>query len=301
MTSFNVLFTRIERRLHPKIKEGIAKTLVYYFTFKEIRTYQSAKYKQTSHVFDNYAGLIKLAHRGFSGVYPENTVLAFQKALEAGADGVELDVQLTQDGEIIVCHDPQLQRLIGQASFVRDLPYDRLQHEGVAACQSPETSGAYFPTLAMVFSQLPTDTLINIEIKHEATSFFNWDTEKAVLQCVRQYGQAQRVVISAFNPMIVNRVRKLDPEISTAYLITQTLNPLLIFLLSRVRAGYLHVDMRYLSPQRLRHLKQKGLKVLGYTLNTAAEYAQACELGLQGVITDYPDRLNAFLDTLDPR
>ncbi len=108
------------------------------------------------------------------------------------------------------------------------------------------------------------------------------------------------MVIAAFNPMIVNRIRKLAPEISTAYLLTQNLNPLLIFLLARIRARYLHVDMRYLSPRIVKSLQTKGFQVLGYTLNTVADFQQASALGLKGIITDYPDRLHDFLKQRQP-
>lgn len=298
MQFFNAFFMRVERLLHPKIKEGIAKSLVYYFTLKEISEYQKSKYQQTPHVLDNFEDMIHIAHRGFSGEYPENTLLAFRKALEQGADIVELDVQLSKEGEIVVCHDANLQRLAGDASFIRDLSYPRLRNYDVGVWKSPEYAGLYLPTLDEVFAELPADALINIEIKHEATHFFNWDTEKAVLQCVRSHGRDKQVLISAFNPMIVNRIRKLAPKISTAYLITQTLNPLLIFLLTRIHARYLHVDTRYLTPALVSRLKQKGLKVLGYTLNTPAEYQQACDLGLQGIITDYSDRLHVFFNDI---
>lgn len=270
---------RIERCLHPKIKEGIAKSLVYYFTIKEARTYQQARYQGHMHCFDGFNGPFCIAHRGFSGRYPENTLPAFKAALANGADVIELDVQCSAEGRLVVCHDPDLQRLTGVSAFVRDLPLTHLQ--------TPEIG---LVTLEEVFAALPKTTLINIEIKHEATHFLQWHTEQAVVDCVRAWGRSQHVVISAFNPMIVNRIRKLAPELSTAYLITQTLTPLLIYLLARVKARYLHVDQRYLNPRVMRALQRKGLQVLGYTLNTEEAFQWAQQLGLRGVITDYPDR-----------
>lgn len=270
---------RIERCLHPKIKEGIAKSLVYYFTIKEARTYRQARYQGHTHCFDSFKGPLCVAHRGFSGRYPENTLPAFDAALAHGADVIELDVQCSAEGHLVVCHDPDLERLTGFPAFVRDLPLSHLQ--------TPEIG---LVTLEEVFAALPEDTLINIEIKHEATHFLQWHTEQAVVDCIRQWDRSQHVVISAFNPMIVNRIRKLAPELSTAYLITQTLTPLLIYLLARVKARYLHVDQRYLNPRIMRRLHRKGLQVLGYTLNTEEAFQWAQQLGLKGIITDYPDR-----------
>ncbi len=279
---------RIERCLHPKIKEGIAKSLVYYFTIKEARTYQQARYQGHPHCFDTFEGPLCVAHRGFSGKYPENSLAAFQAALDHEAEVIELDVQCSAEGHLVVCHDPDLERLTGLPAFVRDLSLSRLQ--------APDMG---LVTLEEVFATLPADTLINIEIKHEATHFLQWHTEQAVVDCVRAWGRSKQVVISAFNPMIVHRIRKLAPELSTAYLITQTLTPLLIFLLARVNARYVHVDQRYLNPRVVRALQRKGIQVLGYTLNTAEAFQWAQKLGLTGVITDYPDRWRQFC-TLKP-
>lgn len=295
MKPINAFFIQAERLLHPLIKEGIAKSLVYYFALKEFNEYQQTRYQGHAHLLEGVERLVNVAHRGFSGVYPENTLLAFEQALAHGADMVELDVQLTADGEIVVCHDPHLKRLTGQSVYIRDLPLHRLADFEVGTWKSSQYRGLSIPTLSEVFALIPPETLINIEIKHEASSFFNWETEKAVLAQIKAHQREKQVIIAAFNPMIVNRIRKLAPEISTAYLLTQHLNPLLIFLLARIRAGYVHVDTRYLSPRIVKALKAKGLQVLGYTLNTAADYQQALAWGLKGIITDYPDRLQGFL------
>jgi glycerophosphoryl diester phosphodiesterase len=289
------VFTRVERLLDPRIKEAIAKTLVYFFALKEFNEYQKSRYQGHPHLLDEVKGLLNIAHRGFSAEYPENTLLAFQKALEHDVQMVELDVLLSLDGEIVVCHDADLLRLTGRADFIRDLPYQELQGYDVGAWKSEDYRGHYIPTLRQVFELIPPATLINIEIKHEATSFFNWETEIAVLKQIKAHQREQQVIVSAFNPMVVNRIRKLAPEISTAYLITQTLNPLLIFLLARIQARYVHVDFNYLNPRIVRALKQKGLKILSYTLNTQADYQRATDLGLTGIFTDHPDRLRDYL------
>ncbi len=291
--------TKIERLLHPKIKEVIAKSLVYYFTIKEFYTYRHSRYQGHQHVLKPFKGLLNIGHRGFSSQYPENTLLAFEKALEHHVDMIELDVQLTQDGQIVVCHDPDLERLTKQKVFVRDLTFVELQTLEVGSWKDTAYTGQLIPRLSEVFELIPKHTLINIEIKHEATSFFTWQTEQAVLDLVKAHQREKQVIISAFNPMVVNRIRKLAPEISTAYLITQTLNPLLIFLLANIRAAYLHVDFSYLNPQVMRKLKRKGLRVLSYTLNTQQDYQTAYELGLSGIFTDHPDQLQTFLAELN--
>lgn len=288
--------TRLERKLHPKIKEGIAKSLVYFFTLKESTEFHKARYQGQSHAYDRFSDLIQVAHRGFSGVFPENTLLAFIEALKQGADLVELDVQYTADGQVVVCHDAQLDRLCGDPVFVRDLTLEQLKKADVGTWKNPQFVGQTIPTLQEVFETLPQNTLINIEIKHEATRFLNWDIEKKVLDIISDFQRESTVIISAFNPMVVNRIRKLNPTLSTAYMITQTLNPLLIWLLGRIKTQYLHVDLRYLNPTVIQALKTRGIQVLAYTLNDDAAFDQAQSMGLKGLITDYPDRLSKYLN-----
>lgn len=289
------VFIKIERLLPLQVKEWIAKSLVYFFTIKEINEYRQQRYQGHAHVFDASPRPLNIAHRGFSGIFPENTLPAFEQALAAGADVIELDVQLSCDGEIVVCHDADLKRFSGKREFIRDLSRAQLRDYDVGAWKGPEYAGCQIPTLAEVFACVGKQALINIEIKHEASSFVNWKTEKAVLELILAHQMEDQVVISAFNPMIVNRIRKLAPQISTAYLLTQSLNPLLIFLLARIRARYLHVDLKYLNPRTVKALNKRGLQVLGYTLNHPEDYAYAQTLGLQGVFTDYPDRLAQHL------
>lgn len=295
--SVNQWLVRLERLFHPKLKEFIAKSLVYYFALKEYFEFQKERYTRTPHLYDSFKRdqILNIAHRGFSARYPENTLLAFHKALDAGADMIELDVQLSRDGEVVVCHDPELGRLTGLCAFVADLDWSQLQTQDVGAWFGSDFVGLHMPSLSQVFESLGPDSYLNIEIKHEASSFLNDHTERKIIALIRAHQMDGRVVISAFNPLIVNRIRKLAPEISSAYLITQTLTRPLIYLLGKIRARYIHVDFHYLSPQKVRDLHRAGVQVLSYTLNEVSSYQQAEQWGVKGCFTDHPDRLRDYL------
>ncbi len=295
MSLISQLALKLERLLHPKIKELIAKSLVYFFTLKERNTFRQARYQGQPHLLDAFDQVFVIAHRGFSGKYPENTLLAFSKALEAQADMIELDIQISQDGELIVSHDAMLERLAGDPGYIRDLPLARLRQFEVGSWFQAAYAGEALPTLREVFERFDL-ALINIEIKHEASHFLNWETEKKLLALIAEFQIEDRVLISSFNPMIVNRVRILAPQLATAYLLTQTLNPLLIYLLGRIQARYVHVDLRYLNRRSVKRLHTAGLKVVAYTLNTPADFSLALALGVDGILTDYPDRLHQFLE-----
>ena len=104
-----------------------------------------------------------------------------------------------------------------------------------------------------------------------------------------------RVILSCFNPMVVNRIRKLEPQISTVYLITQNINSFLIYLLGKINAKFINIDFNYLNQKNIKKLKVSGLKVMTYTLNSSDKYEKALKLGVNGIVTDYPDKLNKFL------
>jgi glycerophosphoryl diester phosphodiesterase len=295
MDKINQLLVYTERLIPVKIKELIAKSLVYFFTIKELTEFSKKSYSDFRHILDDRDNILNIAHRGFSGKYPENTLLSFKKAMEEKVNMIELDITLSLDGEIVVFHDATMLRMTGSNLHIRDLSYDKIQDFEVGSWFNPIHSGLKIPKLSDVFDILDKDTLINIEIKHEATSFINRNTEKKLLALIKKFKMENKVIISSFNPMIVNRIRKLEPNISTAYLITQNINSFLIFLLAKINAKFIHIDYKYLNSKNILRLKNSGLKVLAYTLNSEEEFAQALKLGVNGIFTDHPDKLNRLL------
>jgi glycerophosphoryl diester phosphodiesterase len=290
------LLVKTERILHPKIKEFIAKILlVYFFTIKEIFEFSKKKYQGHEHILDRYENPIKIAHRGFSGKYPENTLLAFKKAIEEKVNMIELDITTSKDGEIIVFHDSTMLRVSGINKHIRDLSFDKINDIDAGSWFNLQYSGLKIPKLTDVFKLIDDTILINIEIKHDAVSFFNRNLERKLLSLIKEHKMENKVVICSFNPMIVNRIRKLEPKISTAYLITQNVNSFLIYLLSKINARYVYIDFNYLNQKNIKKLKSGGLKVIAFTLNSPNEFKNVLKLGVNGVITDYPDKLNEFL------
>ncbi|MEK7433497.1 MAG: glycerophosphodiester phosphodiesterase family protein [Cyanobacteriota bacterium] len=297
MELLNKLLVKSERLIHHKIKEFIAKSLVYFFTIKEVNEFSKKKYKDFEHVLDKYENMINIAHRGFSGKYPENTLLSFKKAIEEKVNMIELDITFSKDGEIVVFHDVNMQRVSSSKKHIRDLSYEKINSFEVGSWFKDEYFGLKVPKLIEVFEIIDDSTLINIEIKHEASSFINRNSEKKLLALIKEYNMENRVVLSSFNPMIVNRIRKLEPNISTAYLITQTMNPFLIYLLAKINAKFIHIDFKYLNKKNIKRMKSYGLKINTYTLNSYDEYNQAFKFGLNGIFTDYPDKLNKLLSS----
>lgn len=138
------------------------------------------------------------AHRGFSGRYPQNTMLAFQKALESGCDGIELDVQLTKDGEVVIIHDEYLDDLTDFTGNVRDYTLGELKSCN-AGGKWQETYGFQpIPTFEEYCEWASGNSLItNVEIK--SSVYYYEELEKKTMELIERFGLKERIIISSFN------------------------------------------------------------------------------------------------------
>ncbi|MHB2041061.1 glycerophosphodiester phosphodiesterase family protein [Aerococcus mictus] len=159
------------------------------------------------------------AHRGYSARYPENTMLSFIKAFEAGADGIECDVQLTLDGQVVICHDERLDRTANARGWLRDynyadlrgLRFDRLHP------QNFNLDLVRIPHLSELLAWAETlDLTLNIELK---TGFFPYPgLVEAVIDLVEDYQMQDRVITSSFNHQSILKVKALAPHLACAFL-----------------------------------------------------------------------------------
>ncbi len=145
--------------------------------------------------------VIVLGHRGYRKLYPENTLLAFKKAVEFGADGIELDVRKAKDGSIVVIHDPDCERVSGLRGVIKELSYKEIRKLRLPMNQ-------YIPTLDMVYAELGEDVFINVEIK-------DIEAVETSLQIVRSFNAVDRTLFSSFIPQALYKLRELQ---SDAYL-----------------------------------------------------------------------------------
>ncbi|MDD2214832.1 MAG: glycerophosphodiester phosphodiesterase family protein [Oscillospiraceae bacterium] len=228
------------------------------------------------------------AHRGFSDIYPENTMLAFEKAIETGCQGIELDVQMSQDGTLFIMHDEAVNRTTSASGFVKDLRREQLlalvsNSTPASATDRPQA----IPTLAQYFervSQLPLIT--NIELKN--SSWYYPGLETAVIRMVRDYGLADRVLLSSFNHASMVLCHELDPDIKTALLLgSQVIGNVGQYALA-MHCSYVHPYYRTVTPGLLRSCHEVGVKVNAWTVNGRKTLAEQLELGVDGVITNRP-------------
>ena len=159
------------------------------------------------------------AHRGFSGMYPENTMLAFEKAVQTeGCDGIEMDVHLTKDGEVVIIHDEKLDRTcVNGTGFVRDYTYEELKKFDVSFKFAGQCDSQHVPALREYF-ELVKDTHIitNIELK---TGIFEYPgIEKKVYDLIEEFGLKEKIIISSFNHFSIRRIKELCPDMECGLL-----------------------------------------------------------------------------------
>ncbi len=256
-----------------------------------------------------------IAHRGFRGIAPENTLVAAQKGFDAGADMWELDVAASSDGELVVMHDTTLVRttdanlrfpsrspwnvydftlselksLDAGSWYARTDPFQQIKAGRIGAEELCSFSGVHIPTLREALEL--TKRLgwrVNIEIK-DATGFAcdAWIVEKTVA-LVKELDMVPAVLISSFNHTYLKRAKKAEPEIDVAALIDKPLKDP-VKTLKELGAIALNPNEKHLDEATVKAVRAAGFGVLPWTVNDPARMASLVAWGVTGIITDFPD------------
>ncbi|MGN0242031.1 MAG: glycerophosphodiester phosphodiesterase [Candidatus Weimeria sp.] len=232
------------------------------------------------------------AHRGASGYAPENTIPAFELAAEMGADGVELDVQFTKDGQIVVCHDETIDRTSNGAGWVKDLTFDELR-----ALNFDNGNRAYedvqIPSMQEVFDCLrPTDLVINIELK--TGIYFYPGLEEAIVELTHKNGFDDRVIYSSFNHYSVMKIKEIAPQAKTGFLYADGPLDMPSYGASH-GVNALHPALYNLQfPDFMKECNNKGLDVNVWTVNEEKYLRFCADAGVHAVITNYPKKALEF-------
>lgn len=231
-----------------------------------------------------------IAHRGFSGRYPENTMLAFRKAIEIGAEGAEFDVQLTRDNIPVIFHDEDLSRVAGYKVFVKDLTYRELSRYDVSYKWRDQIAPQHVPTLAEYFELVrDLDFLSNIELK---TAIFEYPgIEQIVIDLIRDYDLSDRVILSSFNHYSLLRCKEIAPEIPCGILYECRLAEPQEYA-ARLGMEYLHPWHIFLSDAELDKYDAAGIKVNAWTVDHAEDMRYLLQKNcVTGIMSNFPDLL----------
>lgn len=227
------------------------------------------------------------AHRGASGYAPENTLEAFRLAKDMGADGIELDVHLSKDGEVVVIHDETLDRTSNGQGKIRDYTLAELKkfsvHNGME-----KYKGVQIPTLKEVLDFVKDSSMkVNIELK---TGIYWYEgIEEKTMDIVKTMGMEDRVIYSSFNHYSIQKVLEQNSHAETAYLFSDVILNVEKYAKETGVKG-LHPAVYHLKmADFLETYMKSGLKVRVWTVNNKKDIKMFMDAGVDVVITNYPD------------
>lgn len=226
------------------------------------------------------------AHRGYSGNYPENTMLAFKKAIECGVDGIELDVQLTKDGEVVIIHDETIDRTTTGQGYVADYIYEELEKLD-ASYKFKDCGFNKIPTLKEYFELVKDLKLItNIELKTGVNQYLG--IEEKVWEMIKEYKLEDRVIISSFNHFSVMRMKKIAPQLKYGFLSEDWIIDAGKYTHSHGVQCY-HPSYNNLISEVIDELKKYDLEINTWTVNEEKDMEYLYSKGIDVIITNYPE------------
>lgn len=236
------------------------------------------------------------AHRGASGFdtqyAPENTMPAFKKAVQMGADGIETDVQLSRDGIVMICHDEKIDRTSDGSGFLKDYTLKELTKFSFSKTH-PEYGRVEIPTLEELLDFLKyTSLTLNIELK---TGLIYYDgLEEKTLNLVHKHGMDDQVIFSSFNHYSLQKLRTIDSDAKIGLLISD--DYVSSDYIRALDANAIHPALGISQNRRIQKWHEAGCEVNVWTVDRKAEMLRLSTLGADAVITDCPDCARAIID-----
>lgn len=228
------------------------------------------------------------AHRGFSGEYPENTMLAFQKAAEIGADGVEYDVHTTSDGECVVMHDENTVRTTGVDKLIKDMTCKEFTSLDAGYVMNGKYGVCHPPKLDEVVAFCKKAGLkMNIEVKTGVYEYEN--IERKILAILDKYDMRSQTIISSFNHYTCLRFKELAPEMKIGLLEESWLIKPGAYTRDR-GAECFHPFFNMLTHENLQDLRNNHIEINAWTINDEKDMRDSLRMQLEIGITNYPDK-----------
>lgn len=224
--------------------------------------------------------ILNIAHRGASAYAPENTMGAFEKAVQLGADGIETDVQVSNDGVLVLIHDEKLGRNISGKGLVKNHSFLELKRLGVPSLEE-----------LLTFSK-KNNLFLNLELKN---SLVHYDgLEEKVIETLYRYDMMEQVILSSYNHYSMVKCKQIDNRARTAILCAQPLYRVERYC-SYVGADGIHADYKHLTREMVTQANKADLMVNAYTVDDELEMKRLIRLGVDMIITDYPDKLKGII------
>lgn len=233
-----------------------------------------------------------IGHRGAPGYAPENTIASFRRAVELGATFIETDLRLSHDAQFVAIHDATLDRTTNGRGLVRDFTLEQLRELDAGSWYGEKFAGERIPTLEEILQfAREADVVFYLEIKQE----FGWGVHHGIVGALREAKEPARTVVISFDPGLLEKLRRLDAALLTGFLF-ETPEP-------DVLQEALKIGVRQILPRAdlvTRELVSKahdaGLQVATWTVNSPEQMAALVEMGVNGIMSDYPDRLRNVVE-----
>ncbi|MBR3927665.1 MAG: glycerophosphodiester phosphodiesterase [Clostridia bacterium] len=229
------------------------------------------------------------AHRGASGYAPENTLPAFQLAVDMNADGIECDIHYSKDGYFIVCHDETVDRTSNGSGIISEMTLSEIQALDFGCKFDEKFRGTTAPTLEQMLDVVKDMNVINIEIKE----FGKDRDEEAILHkfydILASYSIVEKVIVSSFDARLLKHLKDLHGDVYTCYLYGKQKKTAAFAQKLGCSAIHPYFGVGYLTTMTVRSAHRRGMKVNAWTANTDKEVRRVVKLGCDGVITNYPD------------
>jgi len=231
--------------------------------------------------------VMNIAHRGASAYMPENTIVAFEKAIILGADAMELDVRLSKDKNLVVIHDDSVDRTTDGKGLVSELTLKELKELDAGSWFSKEFSGERIPTIEEVFKKFANRIRFCIEIKALGV-------EETLVNLIKKYRIVKKTIITSFKYAGIKRIKALDPEIEVGFL-TQSVNNAIINDIFLIKAERICLPAAYINSEIVQLIHGNNLKLQAFAVRPDEEIDRMVCLGIDAMTVNDPARLKDAL------
>ena len=239
-----------------------------------------------------------IAHRGFKAKYPENTLVAFQAAMDLGIPMIELDVMLSRDRKLVVIHDATLERTTKGHGPVHDRTLEELKQLDAGSWFHTEFKDERLPELTEVIEMANSRVILNIEIKSEAYEAHHPPdaVERQVVGLVKQKKAQDAVLISSFSADILKQISKMPDPPALALISSDPVDDHTIQLCKDINAFSWHPNQKIVTPDQVEKFRTAGLRIFPYSVDTQEDYSKMLDFKVDGVITDDPESARHWLE-----
>lgn len=247
-----------------------------------------------------------IAHRGASGIAPENTLAAFEKALEIGVDRIEMDLRQTIDGEVIVLHDKTIRRTTNGWGSARKLSLKKVRRYSAGSWFHHQFSDERVPTFREVLELVNGRTTLLLEIKDGSP--YHHGIEKNTIQLIKEYNAHDWCIVQSFNDRVLKNFRSLPDLHSDVQKLFEIVIPVAPFYggsrftyksLRRYDfAQEVNINFKSVTPLVVKKVHKMGKKINVWTVNDEYDLKLFVNMGVDGIITDYPNRLKRILEEI---